>query len=581
MKRTIRLPGTLWKTATTLALVALTCGTALGNPSPADCGGGEKNEILHAAHNHGDHDDHGGTKKGDRQIPDQVTSEHWAYKEITELLQKYSADKELPAGRTYSRGELADCLLAVLNRIVERYDKEGAQAIQKDDLENIAGLQTALEGELSQQGAYQTIRKSVEEILVLVEYEAPAFQYKFGVNGILRSDVVGNFRLPDSSFTPGRREGRIVYRIKPYAYWHPADWLDIHMEGQGYGFDGGSQHTDKFNLYQGFVEAKLPGSDRLALKGGRQEFNYGSSFILGADSFYDGLSFDAVRLRVKPLEDLTVDLLGGSYAAPWADGVKGDLWGAYATYAPSKGSAIEAYLFRDAGSDDHHKGEYRDTYGLRSTSTLGPLTLEFEPVFQSGRLFNPDTGLNEEINAYGGHIDLAGEAKLGGIRNTIFLSYAAGSGDNSGRKEFGNPNNDNSLVGDMGVIGALSGVDAGGFHASGIQAFTLGWGIDLADNINLTATGRKFMANAVPDGFGRYLGVEADFTLAYNISKDFSAIIGYDHFFTGKFFRDATGSDKGIDYGYAMLVFNLDKTKKRMAMRPVSSMTVAWPVLSA
>lgn len=567
MKRTIRLPRTLCKTATTLAMLALTCGTALGNPSLANENGRKKNEISPAAHNHEDHDESSVAKECDRQVPDQVTSEHWAYKEIAELLQKYAAEKKLPEGRDCSRGELTDCLLAVLNRVVEKYEQEGAQAIHRDDLEDIAALHIALEGELSQQGAYQTIRKNVEEILVLVEPEVPAFQYKFGVNGILRSDVVGNFRLPDSSFIPGRKEGRLVYRVKPYAYWHPADWLDIYLEGQGYGFDGGDQRYNKFSLYQGFVEAKLPGNDRLALKGGRQEFNYGSSFILGADSFHSGLSFDAVRLRVKPLEDLTVDLLGGSYAVPWADGVKGNLRGVYATYAPSKKAVIEAYLFRDTGSDDHHSGEYRDTYGLRSTSTLGPLTLELEPVLQSGKLFNPDTGANEVINAYGGHIDLAGEAELGGFKNTIFLSYAVGSGDNDGRKEFGNPNNDNSLVGDMGVIGDLSGVDVGNFHASGIQAFTLGWGIDLADNVNLTATGRKFMANAVPDGFSRNLGVEADFTLTCNINKDFTATIGYDHFFTGKFFRDASGSGKDIDYGYAMLVFNLDKTKKRMAMK--------------
>jgi len=55
--------------------------------------------------------------------------------------------------------------------------------------------------------------------------------------------------------------------------------------------------------------------------------------------------------------------------------------------------------------------------------------------------------------------------------------------------------------------------------------------------------------------------VETDFRLTWNINKDFSAIIGYDYFFTNKFFRDASGSDKDIDYGYAMLVFNFEKTR--------------------
>ena len=51
MQRTIRLPRTLWKTATTLALVALTCGTDLGNPSRAEEDGGKKNKISQVARN--------------------------------------------------------------------------------------------------------------------------------------------------------------------------------------------------------------------------------------------------------------------------------------------------------------------------------------------------------------------------------------------------------------------------------------------------------------------------------------------------------------------------------------------------
>ena len=54
------------------------------------------------------------------------------------------------------------------------------------------------------------------------------------------------------------------------------------------------------------------------------------------------------------------------------------------------------------------------------------------------------------------HIDLTGEAKLASFKNTLFLSYAVGSGDNdaangigSGRKEFRHANNESSLVGDM------------------------------------------------------------------------------------------------------------------------------------
>ena len=95
----------------------------------------------------------------------------------------------------------------------------------------------------------------------------------------------------------------------PYVSWHPTDFLDIHLEGQGYGYTGGSQYLGKVSLYQGFVEGRLPVMDVLALKVGRQELIYGSTFILGANSFFQGLTFDAARLRVKPLDALTVDPL--------------------------------------------------------------------------------------------------------------------------------------------------------------------------------------------------------------------------------------------------------------------------------
>lgn len=553
-----------------LMLVLLSISTMVAGTAVANEGEGKMDNNLHAEQNH---EEHGGANGGDRQIPEQVASEHWAYRNIAELVQKYAAEKKLPEGTSCSKGVLAERLLAVMVKIVEKHEKEGGQTIRRDDLESIAPLHAALWGELAQLEGYRLRRKAIEEILVLTEPETPAVAYKAGVNGFLRSDLVGNFRLLDSGFTPDRSEGRLLYRVKPYVYWHPADYLDIHLEGQGYGFTGGDRHAGKISLYQGFVEARLPENDRLALKVGRQEFNYGSAFVLGTDSFYNGLSFDAGRLRVKPLNSVTVDLLGGNYAAPSADGVKGELLGTYVTYAPSKDNSVEAYLFRDTGAAERHAGEHLNTWGLRSSSKTGPLTLEFEPVYQSGKIFNSTTGANEDISAYGGHIDLTGVGELGGRKITIYLSYAVGSGDKDAAngfvsgKEFRNPTNDTSLMGDMGVVGDLSGINVGGHRASGIQIFTLGWGADIADDLNFSATGRKFIANAVEDGFSRRLGVETDFSLTWNINMDFSAIIGYDHFFTNKFFRDASGSNRDIDYGYAMLVFNFDKAKLKAHKR--------------
>ncbi|HEX5772974.1 MAG TPA: hypothetical protein VFY07_01530, partial [Geomobilimonas sp.] len=185
----------------------------------------------------------------------------------------------------------------------------------------------------------------------------------------------------------------------------------------------------------------------------------------------------------------------------------------------------------------------------------------------------PATGVNENISAYGGHADLSFGTTLWGYHNHLFVSYALGSGDGdaaagvSSRREFSNPNTDTPLTGDMNVVGSLAGADAGEHHASGLHIYTLGWGIDVTNELNLSATGRYFRAGSVEPGFSKNLGVEADFTLTYAFSDNLSLIAGYDHFFTGGFFRDAAGSDRDIDYGYVMVQFDLSHTKPKLRLK--------------
>lgn len=546
-----------------LSISIMVAGTALAHEDE------EKNGE--AAHTAQQQDEGGG-----QQIPEKVTIKHWSCKEIAELGKKYEATKKLPdevvvEGKPCPKSELAGCLLSILDKVMDKCGKEGADAIPREDMDRLAALHDALRPELAKYEGYLLRREAIEKMLA--KPEVPEFKYKVGVNGFVRGEAVNNFRLPDFSYAPGHGEGRFLYRVKPYAYWHPTDYLDIHVEGQGYGFTGGSQYSGKYSLYQGFVEGKIPEKDLLALKVGRQEFNYGSAFVLGPDSFYNGLSFDAARLRVQPLSPLTVDLLGGFYATPFSDGLKGYLAGTYATYTFSEGNAVEAYALRDTGSAERRGGEHLDTWGLRGTAKVGPVSLEIEPVYQSGKAFNSDSGANDNITAYGGHLDASVETDLAGFKNKFFTSYAYGSGSrdaaNGGRinKEFRTPNNDNSLVGDMSVIGDMSGVTVGDSHASGLQIYTLGWGVDLTEKVNFSATGRYFLANNVPESFSRHLGLETDFTVTYAMNDNLSLIAGYDRFFTGGFFRDASGSGKDINYGYVMLQFDLAKTKLKSAKK--------------
>jgi hypothetical protein len=398
-------------------------------------------------------------------------------------------------------------------------------------------------------------------------------EYRFGVNGFFRGEGGGNFRLSDFSYDPGHSEGRFLYRVKPYAFWHPTDFLDFHLEGQGYGFTGGGKDDWQLALYQGYLEAKIPNSDLLSLKAGRQEFSYGSNFMLGPDAFYNGLTFDSGRLRIQPASSFTLDLLGGSYVTPWSDGIKGDLAAAYGTWTISEGNALEGYFIRDTGSLERHSGEVVNSFGARGTAKVGPLALEVEPVYQSGRALNSSTGSNDDISAFGGHADLTAELELGGVRHKLWTGYAAGSGGRAAaegetsKHEFRNPNNDTMIVGDLSAFGDLSGGNAGGHHASGLTVYTLGWGVDLTKQLNLSATGHYFRAASVEQGLSSNLGLETDFILTYTFSDRYSLLLAYDRLFTGSFFKGATGSGDDIHYGYLMFQFNLEKSKLKTAMK--------------
>ena len=250
-------------------------------------------------------------------------------RDLVDLAKKYDATGKLPRsvvveGKPCPRGKAATCLLTIIEKVLDKSRKEGKEAVAQEDLEKINALHEVLQDDLAKYEGYLTRREEIKSILA--KSEAPAFDYKLGVNGFVRGEGVGNFRLTDFSFAPGHGEGRFLYRVKPYAYWHPTDYLDIHLEGQGYGFTGGSQEYNRYSLYQGFIEGKLPEKELLALKVGRQEFSYGSTFILGPNSFYDGLVFDSVRLRVRPANPLSIDFLGGplwSSICLWSEGKPG------------------------------------------------------------------------------------------------------------------------------------------------------------------------------------------------------------------------------------------------------------------
>jgi hypothetical protein len=381
---------------------------------------------------------------------------------------------------------------------------------------------------------------------------------KLGLDSLVRPEATTNFSLGNFSFTPGNDERRILFRLRPSVTVSPSENLSARVEGQWYAYYD-DQDFSIFNLYQGYAEGVLPGVKGISLKAGRQGFVYGSTFLLGADTFYDGLTFDAAKLSWKSAEIFSLDLFGGRYVKKWSGGIEGTLYGIYATYTPKEALSVELYGLRDTGSagETHVGGDHEKTYSV-GTRLSGKLvkgvTFEVEPVYQFGRKGREDGVSHNDISAYGGHADLTIDPPLGRYPGKVFLAYAYGSGDGDPQEgkftEFHNPNNDTPLIGDMNVIGELGGLTVGNATASGLQVFTAGGGVDLTEKLNLSLDGHYFRANKVPGGFSKEIGIETNLIFTYKIDDHISVLLSGNRFFTGGFFKDASGSGKDISYAY-------------------------------
>lgn len=381
---------------------------------------------------------------------------------------------------------------------------------------------------------------------------------KAGLDAMVRGESANNFNFTDFTHTPGHRDSRLLVRVRPSLTVTPTEYLTARVEGQWYA-SYNDVKFDTFRLYQGYLEGSLPGR-KATLKAGRQELVYGSSFMLGADTFFDGLSYDAVKLTVKPVEPLAVDFFAGKYTKDNSGGITGELYGVYGTYTASDALSVDLYGLLDTGGlGMTHDGRDERTWsvGARLAGKVGKLVaFEVEPVYQFGRHIEETAHRN--ISAFGGHADLTIDPALGRYPSKGFVSYAFGSGDGGGGgkfREFHNPNNDTSLIGDMSVVGDLSGVTAvdpagNAVRASGLHVVTVGGGVDVTEKLNVSLDGHYFRAVKTAAGISKDVGFESNLIVTYKLTDKVSLLASANRFFTGSFFKDVTGSGKDINYGY-------------------------------
>ena len=193
------------------------------------------------------------------------------------------------------------------------------------------------------------------------------------------------------------------------------------------------------SLYQAYIEANEMWGTPLRLRVGRQELAFGSQWLVGvndASSFFQGLSFDAIRL------DYTTDQFTvAAFASKLAEGL-GDLYsendvdfyGIYGSYTGIEDVTIDAYwlYLRNDNGDARIPASDVDihTIGLRGAGKVGAFDFEAEVAYQFGEIDGPG-GADADYGNIGGNLEL-GYTFDASIQPRIYLGGAYFGGDTNG-----------------------------------------------------------------------------------------------------------------------------------------------------
>ncbi len=395
--------------------------------------------------------------------------------------------------------------------------------------------------------------------------ESAENRWKLDTGGQIRfrGDFARNQNFTDFTFSPEHSEAQFLERTRLHgSVENSALGLRVFVQPQWYGRWGETSDRSDVDLYQGYVEWKKILGSPVGLKAGRQEFSYGSTFFLGPNDFYNGLSWDGLKATVNPVEGLAIDLIGVKMAELNPEDPDIYLAGSYATVKLYEEGSLDGYLFYNRGGFPFFHGEFEITDSGQEWFTLGArlagkvegFDYELEPQVQWEKVRSAIGEGKDRVRTYGGHLDLGYTFTLP-WEPRVFAAYAFGSGDNDpfdGRlQEFhGNVFNENYLVGDMSVITDLSGVTVQGTRASGLQVWVVGISLNPLATLNLNLDAHLFRASEVPASFSKDVGVELNVVGSYKPTKWLSFLIGLNRFFTGRFFEQAGASKRNIDYLY-------------------------------
>lgn len=381
-----------------------------------------------------------------------------------------------------------------------------------------------------------------------------------------------------------------------------ADWFHVLLEGQDSTSTGDKRtpnmEEESFNLRQGYVSFGDPAKFPLLLKAGRQEMAYGDERLIGIVDWNNiGRTFDAVKLRYQA-EAGWVDAFASYPVVPRNNDFNysnnydlfSGIYGSSDKLIPRQQSQLY-FLARNTSqnSPNYATGTLsfplpspRDVYTIGSRikslpGQFGNWDYTVEADYQFGRFAGvagtAPTAVqlaSKPHRAYAAHVDggYTWANAYGTPRLGLEWNYASGSSNTNRHETFDNLYPSTHLFsGIMDFYSWQNIQDARiNFAMKPLPKLTLGasyrgvWLASTSDSFYLGNTAPRTGGTpgahngyAVNPTYSSFVGMEADVTLGYAVTRYASVGLGYGHFFRGDYIKQSLSAFGSTDADYVYL----------------------------
>ena len=379
----------------------------------------------------------------------------------------------------------------------------------------------------------------------------------------------------DFAFSPANDDTFVVGRVFLHADLHLTNFARFFIEGKFASASGrtlpGERRTldvDEGELQQAFLDIAVPlsGQTKFTFRVGRRELLKGKQRLVSplpwgnSLRMWDGFSgiLDSHGWNVEAFWTQFAPVKKYDFNTPDAGNQFYGVYGSGKIFANKMG--LDLYwlgIERDKkGFNGTNGNEHRQTIGGRLGGKIADLNLDYdiEGAYQTGSIDG------QTIDAFMVASQVGYKRADWALKPRVYLGfdYASGDDDKAGSVQTFNQlfPLGHAYLGFMDFVGRQNSID-----------FSHGISVVPMPNMTTKLSGHKFWRANTSDalynagggvmrsggsGNSNDIGYEIDFTTNYKFTKHIKVLVGYSHFFPGKFVKQ-TGSSEHMDFIYTQL----------------------------